>query len=41
MCRFHQEGTEDIAELEELSSWDHGLHLTRICLGHRRCIKQN
>ena len=41
MYRFDQKAPEDVAELEELRSWDHGLHLTRICLGHRRCIKQN
>ena len=33
---FAQKGPEDVAELEELRSWDHELHFTKILLGHGR-----
>ena len=36
MHRFGQKGPKDVAELEELRSWDHSLHFTRIRLGHGR-----
>ena len=43
MHRFGQKGPKDVAELEELRSWDHELHFTKIRLGHGRktaCCKQ-
>ena len=33
---FDKKATEDVAELEELRSWDHELHFTKILLGHGR-----
>ena len=36
MYRFDQKAPEDVAEREELRSWDHELHFTKIRLGHER-----
>ena len=43
MYRFDQKAPEAEAELEELRSWDHELHFTKILLGHGRryaCCKR-
>jgi hypothetical protein len=36
MYRFGQKAPKNVAELEELRSWDHELHFTKIFLVHRR-----
>jgi hypothetical protein len=42
MHRFDQKAPENVAELEELRSWDHELHFTKIALVHWRktCLLQ-
>jgi hypothetical protein len=36
MHRFDQKAPENVAELEELRSWDYELHFTKIFLVHGR-----